>query len=151
MRCQGSVVVRLAAFRSRYLELCKNLRDWIEVGRVRRQEARAWRRRCEGCGRCLPLWLPRLSIITMSPAGCERRHKELFDIGLEAHAVDRAIEHAGGIDAVVAQRAKKASVRQRPCGTLATRRRPPAQRPCVRGIGPGLVEEDEARRGSSLL
>jgi hypothetical protein len=33
----------------------------------------------------------------------QRRHEELFDIGVEALAVDGPVEQAGGIDAVVAQ------------------------------------------------
>ena len=36
-------------------------------------------------------------------AWLERRHEELFDIGVEALAVDGRVEQAGRIDAVVAQ------------------------------------------------
>jgi hypothetical protein len=35
-------------------------------------------------------------------AGLERRHQNLLDIGEEAFAVDRSIDHAGSIDAVAA-------------------------------------------------
>ena len=86
--------------------------------------------------------------MTMSP-GCERRHEELLDIGAEALAVDRPVEDAGRIDAVVAQAARKVSVRQRPCGALATSRWPRGAQPLQRrhvGLGPGLVDEDEPRR-----
>jgi hypothetical protein len=37
-------------------------------------------------------------------ARLERRDEELFDIGAEAFAVDRPVEQAGRVDAVVAQR-----------------------------------------------
>src|SRR5260221_3232096 len=47
-----------------------------------------------------PLWLPRLSMTTMSP---RLRDKELLDIGFEARAVDRSVEHPRGIDAVGSQ------------------------------------------------
>jgi len=43
--------------------------------------------------------------------------------------------------------ARKVRVRQRPCGTLATRRVPRGERPCRRGhvrLGPGLVDEHQA-------
>ena len=36
-------------------------------------------------------------------AWLERRHEELFDIGVEALAVDGPVEQAGRVDAVVAQ------------------------------------------------
>ena len=49
-----------------------------------------------------PLWELRLSRITTSP-WLRRRHEELFDIGVEALAVDGPVEQAGNVDAVVAQ------------------------------------------------
>src|SRR3984957_17142578 len=40
-------------------------------------------------------------------AGLEGRNEELFDVGVEAFAVDRRVEQAGRIDAVVAQRGEE--------------------------------------------
>ena len=48
-----------------------------------------------------PLWEPRLSRIHV--ARLQRRREELFDIGVEALAVDGPVEQAGRVDAVVAQ------------------------------------------------
>src|SRR5437763_17074754 len=50
--------------------------------------------------------------------------------------------------------ARNVSVRQRPCGTLATRRWPRRQRPRWRVIlvfGPSLVDEDQAARIKAAL
>jgi hypothetical protein len=40
-------------------------------------------------------------------ARLQRRDEELFDIGVEAFAVDRTVEQAGRFDAVVAQRGEE--------------------------------------------
>jgi hypothetical protein len=55
-------------------------------------------------------------------AGLEGGHQNLLDIGEEAFAFERSIDHAGSIDAVTTQTARKVSVLHRPCGTLATSR-----------------------------
>ena len=80
-------------------------------------------------------------------AGRERGHEELLDILKEACAVDRLIEHAGGIDPVAAQGREERhrfpvpvrhfGMETLPLGCPAT------QRGHV-GLGPGLVDEDEA-------
>ena len=80
-------------------------------------------------------------------AGRQRRHQELLDIGSEACPVDRAIEHAGCIDAVMAERSKEGQrlpVAERRAGhQLAATRCPTADRGHVR-LGPGLVDEHQA-------
>jgi hypothetical protein len=83
-------------------ELGEDLLDGVEVGRVFRQEDEA--------GSDIPDRLAH----RLSPVGAEivedhdvarlqRRDEELFDIGVEALAVDGPVEQAGRVDAVVAQ------------------------------------------------
>ena len=53
-------------------------------------------------------------------AWLQRRHEELFDIGVEALAVDGPVEQAGRVDAVVAQGGEESCglLRTCPAGTL---------------------------------
>ena len=55
------------------------------------------------------LWLPRLSMMTMSP-GFEEWNELLFDIGAEAFAVDWAVEDARRRELVAAQGAEEQSI-----------------------------------------
>ena len=78
----------------------------------------------------------------------EGRREELLDIGAEAFAVDRAVEQAGRIDAVIAKSGEKrrglpAAVRNLVDEPLALRR-PTAQAGHV-GFRPGLVDEHASR------
>jgi hypothetical protein len=66
-------------------------------------------------------------------ARLERRHEELFDIGVEALAVDGPVEQAGRVDAVVSQGGEDV-VFHLPCGTLSTRRWPRGAQPRRRVI-----------------
>jgi hypothetical protein len=80
-------------------------------------------------------------------ARLEGRDEELFDLGKEAFAVDRTFEQAGRVDPVVAQsgeesRRRPMTVRDLVNQPLAARR--PAMEPRHIGLGPGLVDEDEA-------
>src|SRR3984885_12078301 len=97
---------RLVASRFRLsqqsFELGEDLLDGGEGGRVFRQE--------EEAGSDIPDRLsPRLSLVGAEivedhdVARLQRRHEELFDIGVEALAVDGPVEQAGRVDAVVAQ------------------------------------------------
>ncbi len=81
-------------------------------------------------------------------AWSKRRYEELLDIGEEELAVDRPVEHAGGIDPVVAQRGEKgqrAPVAERDFRVQSLPA--PGAAMCAGhvGLGPGLVDEDEAR------
>jgi hypothetical protein len=58
-------------------------------------------------------------------AGLERWHHHLLDIGQEAFAIDRSVDHARSVDAIMAQRGKEGE-------------RPPAAMPSSR-----LVLTDE--------
>ena len=86
--------------------------------------------------------------MTMSP-GLSVGHQELLDVGQEALAIDRAVEHARRIDPVVAQRGEEgqrspAAVRRLGDEPLAAWRTAMGARHV--GLGPGLVDEDEAGR-----
>ena len=79
-------------------------------------------------------------------ARLEGGRKELFDIGVEALAVDRSVEQAGRFDAVVAQRGEEGrglplALRNLVDGALSLRG-PAAQTGHV-GLRPGLVDEDQ--------
>src|SRR5438034_10482129 len=96
----------------------------------------------------LPLWLPRLSMMTMSP-GFKVGDEDLLDLGPEAVPVDRAVEHPWSLDPVVAQggqegRGPPPAVRDLG-GKPHAAGRPSPQRRHV-GLGPGLVDEDQALR-----
>ena len=82
-------------------------------------------------------------------AGLQRRHQELLHIGPEALAVDRAVDDAGGRDAIVAQRREEGHGAPMAVRHLGMQRRAAAM-PAVGarhvGLGPGLVDEDEAGR-----
>ena len=96
------VVCSSFGFSQQSLELGEDLLDRIEVGRVFGQEHEP---RPDGSDRLSH----RLSLVGAEivedddVARLEGRHEELFDIGEEAFAIDRAVEQAGRVDAVVAQ------------------------------------------------
>ena len=81
-----------------------------------------------------------------SVARLEGRDEELLDIGAEAFAVDRAVEQAGRIDAVVAQERRgtsRSSTALRDLVDEALSLRRPAAKPGHVGLGPRLVDEDQ--------
>ena len=82
------------------------------------------------------------------------RDEELFDIGAEGVAVDRAVEDAGRVDPVDAQRGDKrhgapVAVRRAPDQAFAPGR--PAAQVRHIGFGPGLVDEDQPARINPFL
>jgi hypothetical protein len=128
------------------LELGEDLLDGVEVGRIFRQEHEA--------GSDIPDRLShRLSFVRAEivedhdVARLQRRREELIDIGAEALAVDRSIEQARRVDAVVAQGSEESrglplALRDLVDKALSLRR--PAAKPCHIGLRPGLIDEDEA-------
>ena len=82
-------------------------------------------------------------------AGLERRHEELLDIGFEAFAVDRPIKDARRVDPVVSQGGKECQRLPMPVRRLSAQA-PAFYSPAVGtdhvGLGPGLIDEDEAGR-----
>src|SRR5262249_34303303 len=80
--------------------------------------------------------------------------EHLVDIEAEALAIDRALDQPGRLDAIVAQggnegHGRPATVRHLGWQALAERA-PAAQRRHV-GLGPGLVDEDQAGRIDTIL
>ena len=95
-------VLRAPAFRSRVLNLAKTysigLRSGEDFGKKTRRAPTL------RIARRTTLSLVGAEIVEdHDVAWLERRHEELFDIGVEALAVDGPVEQAGRIDAVVAQ------------------------------------------------
>lgn len=79
-------------------------------------------------------------------SGLECGNEELLDIGGEELAVDRAVEHAGGIDPVMAQRSQEGQRLPLPEGGLGEEFAPPSgptPQWCHVGLGPGFIDEDE--------
>src|SRR4029077_18712118 len=81
-------------------------------------------------------------------AWLEGGDEHLPDVGQEPRAIDRPVEQAGGLDGVLAQRSQER--RGLPMTVWDLGKEPlPARRPAVRarhvGLGPGLIDEDQAR------
>ena len=127
-------------------ELGEDLLDGIEIRAVGRQEEQLGAGRANSSADGLALMAAEIIHDDDVPWG-EGRHEKLFDIGGEAHAVDRAVEDAGRVDAVTAQGGKKgerAPLAMRRFGDqLLSAWSPASQRGHV-GFGPCLVDEDEA-------
>jgi hypothetical protein len=83
-------------------ELGEDLLDGIEVGRVFRQEHEARADVADRSSHHLSLVGAQI-VEDHDIARLKRRDEELFDIGVEAFAVDGPVEQAGRFDAVVAQ------------------------------------------------
>ena len=128
--------------------LCEDLLDGVQIGRVFGQEEQ-----------------PRAGRPDRSPNGFsfvaaeivhhheitnfERGRQHLLDIDREALAIDRTVEDPWGIDAVMAQCRHEGhrlpmAVRNLGFEPLAPRRPTPERRHV--GLGPGLVDEDQALR-----
>ena len=78
----------------------------------------------------------------------------MFDIGEKPLALMGAVEQAGRIDAVVAQRGQEGRglpVAVRDLGDEPSSARRPAVEPGHVGLGPGLVDEHQTRRIDALL
>ena len=136
----------LGGFAEQVLELGEDLLDRVQVRRVGREEQQPCPGSADGLADGGPL-VAREVVHDDDVAGRECRHEALLDIGGEAVPVDRLVEHAGRVDSVAAQRRQE---RHRPpmaVGHLGVK--PPAA-PCPAserrhiGLGPGLIDKDEA-------
>ena len=153
MASQTASTVRLAALRSKCLSLAKSfsmgLRSDEYLGRKMSLAPAlriAWRT-------ALPLWLPRLSMMTMSP-GWERGNEDLLYVDQEPLAVDRTVDQPGCLDPIVAQRGQEGhglpvTVRRLRPEPLSARRPAPERRHVC--LGPGLVDEDQTGRINPAL
>ena len=103
--CTRLVASRSCLSQQRF-ELGEDLLDRIEVRRVFRQEDEARPNIADRLSH-------RLSLVGVEivedhdVARLEGRDEELFDIGMEALAIDGPLEHAGRFDAVAAQRGEE--------------------------------------------
>jgi len=79
-------------------------------------------------------------------ARLEGRNEDLLDIGVKALAIDRSVEQAGRVDAVLAKSGEKgrglpAALRNRVDEALSLRG--PAAKPCHVGLRPVLIDEHQ--------
>ena len=147
MACQRASTVRVAAVRSSVFELGEDLLDRVEVGAVGRQVEEAGAAGFDRFAHAGDL-VGRKVVHDDDVARLERRRQGLLDIGKKALAVDGAVEDAGRGDPVVAQRGQEG-------GGLPVAVRHGSPRPAAAplaaavapghvGLGPGLVDEDQA-------
>jgi hypothetical protein len=76
-------------------------------------------------------------------------HQGIFDIGTELNAVDRAIEEDGSCDAVLSKCCQEGQRSPLAEGRLGEKSLPASTPPTGRrhvGLGPGFVDEHQARR-----
>ncbi len=127
-------------------QLGEHLLDRIQIGTVRRQEEQL----CAGRADRPPNGDALVAAEIVDDDDVTRlqgRNEELLDIGKEAAAVDRAVDHARCVDPIDAQRSKEGqglpmTVRHFGDQPLTARRAPIGARHV--GLGPGLIDEDEA-------
>ena len=129
-------------------ELGEDVLDGIEIGAVGGQEEELGAGLADGPSHRLALVRSQIvhdDDVAWGELGCQA----LFDIGQEASAVDRAIEHAWRSDPVVAERRQEGQ--SSPAAMWRLGDQPPASGtaamgPCHVGLGPSLVDEDQAGR-----
>jgi len=90
----------LGGFAEQGLELGEDLLDGIEVWTVLRQEEELGAGGANGVTDCLALMAAEI-VNDDDVAGLEGRDKQLFDVGAEAVAIDRPVDDAGSIDAIM--------------------------------------------------
>jgi hypothetical protein len=135
------------------LELGEDLLDGIEIGAVGRQEQELATRGADGAADALGLMAAEI-IDDDDVARFEGGDQDLFDVSEEAGAVDRAVDDARRGKAIAAQscqEGQRAPVPLRNFPDQLTPARRPAPPACHIGLGPGLVDEDQARGIKSVL
>ena len=135
------------------LELCKDLLDGVEVGRVFGQEDQVRAGFADGGADALALVAAEV-VDNHDIAGLERGNEKRFHVEEEALAIDRPVDEPGSIDAIVAERGKERHRVPMPVRSLRfqslSSRAPAAQGRHV-GLRPGLVDEDEPGRINAAL
>jgi len=135
------------------LELGEDLFDGVEVGRIFGQEEELGAGRADKLAHGFALVTAEIvhdNDVTLT----KRRHQDAGHIGAKALAVDRPLKKPRRIDPIEAERGQEghrvpATVRDLGHAALAARR-PSAQWSHV-GLGPGLVDEDQALRRDAIL
>ena len=135
------------------LELGEDLFDGIEVGRIFGQEEELGAGGADQLAHGFALVTAEI-VHDNDIALAKRRRQYPFYIGAKALAVDRPLKQPRRIDPIEAERGQEgrrvpATVRDLGDAALAARR-PSAQWRHV-GLGPGLVDEDQALRGDAIL
>ena len=128
------------------LELCEELLDGVQIGRVFRQEEEPRAGRADGAADGAALVRTKI-VHDDDVAWPQRRDKNLFDIEQETLAVDRPVDEPWSCDAIVTQCGQEGHglpVAMRHLGfePLAARRPAPQRRHV--GLRPGLVDEHQA-------
>src|SRR3954471_21233532 len=147
MAAQTASTVRAAALRSRCLSLAKTCSIGFRSGEYfGRKKSLAPTERMSS-RTALPLWLPRLSMMTMSPRfKVGSRTFSTLIVKLSPSIGPSRTQGAS----IRSQRnaARKVVVFQWPCGTLAVSLVPRGAQPrkCHIGLGPGLVDKHQAPR-----
>jgi hypothetical protein len=143
----------LGGFAEQGLELGEDLLDRIEIGTVGRQEEELGAGSPDGSSDGFTLVTAEI-VEDDDVAWPEGGHEDLLDIGEEALAIDGTIDDAGRGEPVVAQGSEEgerapAAVRRFGDQPLAARRATMATGHV--GLGPGLVDEDQAGRINPAL
>jgi hypothetical protein len=127
-------------------ELGEDLLDRIEIGRVFRQKDEASPDIADRSSHGLSLVGAEI-VEDHDVARLQRRREELFDIGVEALAIDGPVEQAGRFDAVVAERGEESRSLPLALRDLVDEAlspwRPAAQAGHV-GFRPGFIDEHQA-------
>jgi hypothetical protein len=136
----------LSGFTKQGFELGEDLLDGIEVRAVGWQEQELGA--CGTKGTADGFALVTAEIIDDDDiAGSQRRHQDLLDIGEEAAAIDRPIDDARRIDPIGAQsgeESERSPVAVRCLGDQPLASGAPSVGARHIGLGPGLVDKDEA-------
>lgn len=135
------------------LELCEGLLDGVEVWAIGRQEDELCAGVSDGTAHFLALVTAEI-VEDDDIARPEGGDQELLDVGPELLAVDRAIEEAGCLDAIMPQGGQEgerapAAVRCLTDQPLAAW--PPAAQRSHVGFCPGLIDENQALRVDARL
>ena len=134
-------------FAQERFELGKDLLDRIEVWRVRRQEEEPGAGAADRLSDGLALVTAEI-VHDHDVSRQKRRGQDLFDIGKEACAVDRSVDHARSFEPVGAQcrqEGQRSPLAERDFGQETLAACASAVHAGHVGLGPGLVDEDEPR------
>jgi len=140
-------------FAQQMLELGEDLLDGVQVGRVFRQEEELGAGGAYGSANGLSLMAGEI-VHDDDVAWPQGRDEKLLDVELELLAVDRAVEEPGGVDAIMTERGEEGHGLPATIGDLgpepAASRCPSPERRHI-GLGPGLIEEDQAAELNAVL
>lgn len=141
------------SFAHEVFEFDEDLLDWVQIGRVWRQEQKF----CAGAADCLA---HRQALVAAEivedddVTRLEDRQQELIYIGGEALAIDGAVKHARGIDPVAPQCRQERHRAPVAIGSFGAKPPPfctPSPQRRHVGLGPGFVNEHQPRRIKTAL